>query len=169
MKNILHLKLKSFLARANLEEEDVVYILITIGKLIEMAGEKEDYETLVFYRNWVAHPELDRQSSFVKKLGDRFRDMDKRVHIVTTGVFGFVSFIEVEREIMKFVHQQVEQNFFLSKETKDSLRGSLIKAVANTPVHIKLEGASIKITCNDIGSFLIEGPGTAKGEIEVLR
>ena len=64
-------KLEAKLGKAHLEESDITYILIEIGRLIELTNVKSKYETLWFYRNWVAHSQIDRQSSFIKELKNK--------------------------------------------------------------------------------------------------
>jgi hypothetical protein len=38
----------------------VSYLLVQLGKLVEREQPPPDYPVIKFYRNWVAHPKLDR-------------------------------------------------------------------------------------------------------------
>lgn len=63
-------KIEKVFKRNNFSEEEVVYLLIEIGKYIERSGknldqtiteklDKNDLSTIKFFRNWIAHPSID--------------------------------------------------------------------------------------------------------------
>lgn len=64
-------KIKRKLAQKNYSEADVLYLLVEIGKYLErseknlgdptdMELNEDDYPTVMFFRNWVAHTEKER-------------------------------------------------------------------------------------------------------------
>lgn len=64
-------KIQDKLGQKNYSEEDVLYLLVEMGKYLERSGKEFDdpielkvnkngFSAIVFFRNWVAHPNIDR-------------------------------------------------------------------------------------------------------------
>lgn len=64
-------KIQKKLGQKNYSEEDVLYSLVEMGKYLERSGKelgdpvelkvnKNDFSAIMFFRNWVAHPNIDR-------------------------------------------------------------------------------------------------------------
>ena len=68
----LNEKIKNWFKQENYSEEDVLYLLVEMGKYLERSGKnlgdpveikrlyENDFHTIKFFRNWVAHPNIDR-------------------------------------------------------------------------------------------------------------
>lgn len=168
MKIDIQHKLREFIKDESVEESGVVYLLIEIGRLIEQQGIEDQYESLVFYRNWVAHAVIDRQTPYVKKLKEKF----EKISIIaapTTGVFGFVSFIELKNEIIRFFTQQIGKDPLPSRAFLNSFKDALVQVIADIPVVFKLDGGdTITISFDKSEELNVEGPGGIKGSIKVL-
>jgi hypothetical protein len=163
-------KLSKCLNIQDLRESDVVYVLVQIGKIIEQGSIHENYDTLWFYRNWIAHPKIGSQTSFVKKLKERLKNLHIGSEIITPKLFGFVSFIELKNEIIRFYHQQVDQNLIPSRVFLESFKKLLLQVIADVPVTIVLDDSSVITIAYDIsGHFNIKGPGTYSGSIRILE
>ena len=166
MQNDIQQKLKLCLELTSPSERDVVYVLVGIGKLIELTDSSNSYPTLLFFRNWVVHSRIDRKSQYGSELSERF----KLLHIApeTVGeVFGFVDFIEIENEIIRFSHQQIEKNFLPDRTFLKSFKRALMQVIADVPVLLKWENAEIVLSFDKQSQLHIDGPGEYKGTIDV--
>ena len=67
-------KIKRYTKKSPSEEAHIVYVLVQIGKIIEREELEEKFPILCFYRNWVVHPQLDRNAN------DGRRDMLIRIN-----------------------------------------------------------------------------------------
>lgn len=166
MKADIQSKLEYSLNQTNLEEKDVVYILVEIGKLIEVTNTKDHYEILLFWRNICVHSEINRQSPFILELKRRF----KNIHISGGNLaFGFVSMIELKNELIRFTHQQINVELILSKEFLESFRLALLRVISDVPVTLIFEEGKVVLTFNHTGELMIEGPGSFRGSMTTLR
>lgn len=159
-------KLEIALARGEAEERDVVYILVQIGKLIELTKSHAQYQALCFWRNMVVHSSLEKQTPFVTELKRRF----KNIHVVG-GVlaFGFVSGIELQNELIRFYHQQVQKDLLPNRDFLNRFRESLQRVVTDIPLLLRTEDGEIRLIFEETGDLRIEGPGTFRGTMTVLR
>jgi hypothetical protein len=71
-------KLREELRQEIRSERQIVYILVQIRKLLESAGEKTQYPTLLFYCDWATHSEMSRDSA--KRLLRRFNEWQQLSH-----------------------------------------------------------------------------------------
>jgi hypothetical protein len=161
-------KIKSLLKKTSLEESDVLYLLVEIGKIIEKKEIYQDYQTLWFYRNWVAHTKIEKQSVFVKNLKEKIKKIDITKGHAITAIFGFISFIDLKNEIIRFFHQQIENGLLPSKSFLDSVQVSLVQILADVPVNIDMGDKIVKIYIDKNGKFTIQGIGQFKLEIKLL-
>jgi hypothetical protein len=60
MKNDIKAKLNDALAKPIMTEEQVVYIMVELRKLMEISGDGSSFPSLQFHCDWVAHPVMDR-------------------------------------------------------------------------------------------------------------
>ncbi len=56
-------KLKKYTYDYPKEEEDIVYLIVQIGKIVERNEDEQNFPVLWFYRNWVVHYQLDRKGA----------------------------------------------------------------------------------------------------------
>lgn len=68
MKEQIDSNLNRILGTDQWSEEEVVYFLVEIYKLIEQQNLKENYKVLVFYRNWVCHSSLSSADKIFEDL-----------------------------------------------------------------------------------------------------
>jgi hypothetical protein len=163
-------KLKNYFEYRDLKESDVVYILVQIGKIIEYEHVHETYDTLWFYRNWVSHPKIDSQTAFVKELRDKVKNIHLSDDLITLKLLGFISFIELKNEIIRFFHKEIEKDKLPSKVFLESFKKSLIQVIADIPVTIILEDKNtIRIAFDQSGEFKIRGPGDYSGSVRILE
>jgi len=66
-------KLSTHMGDCPQTEPDVVYALVQIRKLLDLADKKGQYDQLRFMCNWVVHPKMDRSpaNGFLQTLEDR--------------------------------------------------------------------------------------------------
>ena len=63
MKDDIKSKLQKALARRISSEEQVVYIMVELRKLMEINGDGDNFPSLLFHCDWVAHPVMDRKAA----------------------------------------------------------------------------------------------------------
>lgn len=137
-------KILNKLTQESYSEEDVVYLLMEIGKYLErsekglsdsddMKLNRSDYKVIMFFRNWVAHTEKDRG-----KIPENLLRSFKKVLDGHSG--------GVEEEIFKFLKNEIEK--FQSKIDGGKINwedfcASLKLVLAEQPVRILCEGKYI--------------------------
>jgi hypothetical protein len=156
MKDALKEKLKDCLGIDKLNEHDVVYILIEIGKLIEITNTQEQYKVLSFYRNWIAHSQIDKQTAYVNSLKNSFQIFDKNPNIILTDILNFLSFEGLKNEIRKFYDQQIEKGLIPNNNFLGLFEGSLKEIIADIPVRLKID-QEISLTFDHHGKLHIQG------------
>ncbi|MGA2715978.1 MAG: hypothetical protein ABSG41_22985 [Bryobacteraceae bacterium] len=63
MKDGLKRKLEKALAKPIVSEEQVVYIMVELRKLMELSGDTDKFPSLLFHCDWVAHPVMNRKAA----------------------------------------------------------------------------------------------------------
>src|ERR1700722_19466113 len=63
MKDDIKAKLRKVLTRPISSEEQVVYIMVELRKLMEINGDADNFPSLLFHCDWVAHPVMDRKAA----------------------------------------------------------------------------------------------------------
>lgn len=156
MKEDIKSKLTQSLRQSIVQEKDVVYILIQIGKLLNLTDLEDEYRSLYFYRNWVAHEKITRQTQFVRELSKRF----EKIHdnpISTRGVIFFAGGQELELELLKFTKKEI--GFLLDRKFLNSFMDSLMQVVADVPITLELKtDKKIILSFDPNGTLNIKGP-----------
>lgn len=159
-------KLEYCLSQRNLEEKDVIYIFVQIGKLIEITKTKDTYEALVFWRNICVHSEIYHQKAFILELKRRFKNIQNSGGNLA---FGFVSMIELKNELIRFAHQQVSTELKIPKEFLESFKSALLKIVTDVPITLKFEEGEMVLSFTSTGEIIINGPGDFRGSMMILQ
>lgn len=158
-------KLKASLSKDIIEERDVVYILVEAGKLIEITKTWQDYPALWFYRNWVVHSEIGKQTAFLRELKPHFENMNP--HMMTDGALEFLTFDRLSSDMRKFFHRQIQNNMIPDIRFLYEFQVSLKKVIMDIPVRIKIED-EITLTLKDDNSLNVSGP-KFNGSIKLVR
>ncbi len=89
-------KLERALARPITSEEQVVYILVELRKLMELNGDSLTFPSLQFHCDWVAHPVMDRAPA--KKIVSLF---DKHQEVIDNTVKALVGSLQPTRHTLR--------------------------------------------------------------------
>ena len=110
MKNEIIQKLGVVLSKSIESEEQVVYILVQMRKLIDHSQNKSKYLVLIFYCDWALHIKLDRTTAcqmlekFDEALGAQNDDKTYRVAVEMLGPI--ISFETFRDEFINFLLEQ---------------------------------------------------------------
>lgn len=124
-------------------ESDVVYLFIEIGKFLEQT-ENRDFRLLRFYRNWVAHHKIDRESAF-KLAGDFPERMESfiddffkrdvsRYDQLSEEISKFIAFNNLFLELNRFLDSNGISNPITTKEEQLSFSYLLIDILSDVPL-----------------------------------
>lgn len=111
MRNSIIEKLNKHLTRGIDRESDVVYLLIEIGKFLEQEQDS-NYKLLKFYRNWIAHSQINK----VEPIDEFSYHLEKLIDDIVTKqtldvfetaseeISKFIDFKKLFTELGKFMH-----------------------------------------------------------------
>ncbi|MFA5132453.1 MAG: hypothetical protein WC444_03990 [Candidatus Paceibacterota bacterium] len=136
-------KLGLHLSKKIKSESDVVYLFIEIGKFLEQE-ESRDYNLLRFYRNWVAHYKIDRESAFrlvgdfperLESLMDDFfkKDIGKYQQL-SEEISRFIAFNNLFSELNRFLESNDILNTITTKEDQLKFSYLLIDILSDVPL-----------------------------------
>lgn len=148
-------KIKLKLDKERLEESDVVYLLIEIGKLIELTNTKDRYASLWFYRNWIAHSQIDKQTAFIKDLKSKLEKINLEKGQAISAIFGFASFIDLKINLIQFFSQEIESQLLSEESFFESFQRSLVQVLADVPIKIKFEDRIVEFLVTQRDEFII--------------
>lgn len=106
-------------------EETVIYILVQIYKILETEGERRKYPILEFFRNWVAHHELDRENARIvlEKYIEKTEELKNR----------FLTFEVLREDMEKFlVNYNLPQ--FIVNDGWFQFRNKLVAVIKDQPI-----------------------------------
>ena len=133
-------KLSNKLKSAPASEEDAVYILSRIRKILEIDDFPEKYSILNFYCNLALHSRIDR---FPKKVSD----MLQRVRRGTDYSNSIVNFTDFHAQLKDFLKEYDLPNFY--KNYKIGNFNKLLNAIySDTPITLRCVEYEIKIDSN---------------------
>ena len=150
MKNDIVNKLKGVTAGGNNSEQTVVYFLVESYKIIEQVNRLPDFELIRFYRNWVCHSVLLKDSQkifeevYVIIRAEKYLNLEKRhndempafaelIDDAVSKAFSNYSFKKLKKEIEKFSKE------FLNGSPPDwkNFSANLYEILINVPLIIK--------------------------------
>lgn len=143
----LEQKIQKGLEQKNYSEGDVLYLMVEMGKYLERSGKDldptiavklnpNDFRTITFFRNWAAHPVIDRP--IPEYISQIFRGMSEKDSRETEEVLFSLLREEIGRfcDITRLDINKNEINW-------DSFFDSLKKVLAEQPVQISYKGKYI--------------------------
>ena len=132
-KNQIKDKLAEKLVTAPATEEDLVYVLSKIRKILELDNYPEDHSTLNFYCNLALHATITRR--LPPKVLDSMQKIIKGEDYSGTMVANFIDF---HVELQSFMDAYELPNFYpkSTSEEKDLLFSILLDLFSETPVKI---------------------------------
>ncbi len=104
-------KLNTFLIKQPLKgEEDVVYLLVEIRKVIKQNGLSKKYPILKFYCDWSVHSEKDAITPEIKMIMENIYQeiilrVIKKVHVIKPNTLGFIDMKHLRPEMDKFLKE----------------------------------------------------------------
>lgn len=110
-------------------EEDIVYILSRVRKVLEINNHPEKYSVLNFYCNLALHSKIDRPP---KKISD----MLTRVHTGNDYSKSIIGFEDFHKQLREFLTEHNLPNFYLKATVTDVQRfNRLLNAIYSyTPI-----------------------------------
>lgn len=117
-----------------IEEKDVIYILIEIGKFLEREDNAQNYPPLMFFRNWVAHTRKDRLGDIPDDLR-RIVENGDSVEEIKAVLLMVVE--ELRRGINNFCSDKNLPPILENENTWDSFRDSLLLVLEEQPLSFK--------------------------------
>jgi len=133
-------KLSKKLASAPTSEENVVYILSLIRKIIEMADFPKKYCILNFYCNLALHSRID-------KAPKKVLDMLQRVHEGTDYSNSIINFMDFHRQLQEFLKENNIPNFYRNCKI-ENFNKLLVAIYSDTPITLKYVEHKISVTSN---------------------
>lgn len=126
-------KLSEKFESAPRSEEDVVFILSRIRKIIEKENYPEKYSILNFYCNLALHIKIDKRVP--KKLADELL----RVHTNLEYSHPFFGYLDLHNQMEKFIKEHNLPDFYEHPDFKGSEFIKLLNSVyCDTPVIVKI-------------------------------
>jgi len=137
-------KLSKKFKSAPTSEEDAVYILSRIRKILEIDDHPERYSILNFYCNLALHSRIDDHP---KKVAD----MLLRVHKGTDYSNSIINFIDFHAQLQNFLKEYNLPNFYEGYKISDF--NKILNAIySDTPIILKAIEYEIKIGENGVVS-----------------
>jgi hypothetical protein len=142
-------KLQKILKQSIYSEQDVVYILSRIRKILEIDEKKEQYKVLNFYCNWALHSKINDTNSIKDILISLETDINAHIDFVTHKPF--------KENFYKFLCEYNLASDILSNSViLRAFSFALQKTYSDTPLYVKTDQEEIKITLRDLGKNIYE-------------
>ena len=117
-----------------IEEKDVIYILIEIGKFLERENNPHNYPPVMFFRNWVAHTRKDRVGDIPDDLKVVVENSDSIEEILAVLLREFQ---ELRKAITNFCADKNLPSIFENDDSWDSFQDSLLLVLEEQPLLFK--------------------------------
>lgn len=143
-------KLSNKLKSAPTSEEDIVYILSRIRKIIEINDYPKRYRILNFYCNLAFHSRIDRCP---KKVADMLKRIlkgttsSKRVFKSSTYSNSIVNFTDFHAQLQKFLKEYKLLDFYQNYKISD-FNKILNEIYSDTPITLRMVECEIKVDAN---------------------
>lgn len=173
MTNKIKQRLKIIFDQKSYSEQDVVYCLVEIYKLLEIEGKLNKFKVIRFYRNWVCHSHLSKDAGkifeevyilirarkYFKGVRRGLRWVDLVEHAIESSFKKF-SLPTLEKELLNFL-----KSFLKLREDKllwDKFRYELYKIITDIPLKIMVgESEIFSFVCKKISN------GISNGDLEI--
>ena len=128
-------------------EEDVVYILSKVRKLLEMEGYPKEYRLLKFYCDFALHIKIDRPP---KEICD---DLEKRLSGITIDPNStLIAYMGFHTQFDKFLTEKKLPNIYKQDNRAPSKINLILTAIyLNTPVITKVDTNKYEMTIDEKG------------------
>jgi hypothetical protein len=137
-------KLQKILSQSSYSEQDIVYLLSRIRKILEIDEKKEKYKVLNFYCNWALHAKIDDTGSIKEILLNLERDIKAHIDFVTHQPF--------KKELIKFIKEySLSTKIFSDSVVLRNFSYILQKIYSDTPLFVKTDQGDVKFTLTDLG------------------
>lgn len=126
--------LLSSLGSNRIEEKDVIYILIEIGKFLERENNPQNYPPIMFFRNWVAHTRKDRIGDIpdhIKGVVEKSDSIEEIKGVLLREVQ------ELRKAITTFCVDKNLPSILENDDSWDSFRDSLLLVLEEQPLLFK--------------------------------
>jgi len=130
MKYDIKEKLQKIFLKESFEEEDVVYILSRIRKIIEIDKNGTSYKKLKFYCDWALHAQIDNTNPIDDEM---MNDYDSLLLSVD-----FLSFTTFDNELARFLEEhKLETNIYKDRESLYKFHKILVEIYSDTPLIVR--------------------------------
>jgi hypothetical protein len=128
-------------------EEDIVFILSRIRKVLELNEKPERYQILKFYCDLALHPIIDRPPQVIK-------DMLEKVAAGKSYDNTIVGFDDLQGQLREFFQEFNLPNFYISStpEERKKLYDILLDIYHDTPIITKYLGRNYEVKIIKVGS-----------------
>ena len=119
-------------------EEDVIYILSRIRKILEIENIKSSYDILNFYCNFALHSRIDHVPPKIKNMFVKMKNDGLNQKNGYTGLI--IEFEDFHKDLKRFMKEKELSNCLYEKEGEVEKFNELLTAIySDTPVTIILE------------------------------
>ncbi len=113
-------------------EEDVVYILSRVRKILERKNHPDKYSILNFYCNLSLHTKITKAPKIIVDELKKFREGSEKT-IMFDG-----SFVDFHGQLKNLLNEEGIQNFYpLEEQVQKEFNGLLIDIWSHTPIRIE--------------------------------
>lgn len=135
-------KITKVLLKKVLEVNDIDILLRDIRNLIDIAQEKNKFETLYFYCDWAAHKSIDRNKnlySILEKINVGFQEIHISGFETQVNNFNYVNIVMNAMNLNSLIHElgqlSLENNFPISRHRTSDVLILILKNVLFKKIH----------------------------------